>query len=87
MKKLKKFILVFAFVFALTPFIAGCNTNNNTNTTNNPITYTLTVLANNYTYGNVYGSGQYTKDEKVVICAVANDGYEFHSWSDGDTMQ
>ena len=48
-------------------------------------TYSLTVLSNNNTMGNVTGSGTYTHNTPVNITAQANYGYHFVSWNDGDT--
>ncbi len=44
--------------------------------------YTLTVLANNNSYGNVSGSGTYDYGTEVDIEAMPNDGCEFVEWAE-----
>ncbi len=48
-------------------------------------TYDLTLDVNNATMGTVTGSGTYRENETVTIEAVANEGYHFVEWSDGNT--
>ena len=47
--------------------------------------YTLTVVANNTTYGTVAGGGTYAVGTTVTISAEANYGYHFTQWQDGNT--
>ena len=49
-------------------------------------TYTLTINANDDYMGSVFGSGDYSDGESAVITAVANEGYHFAEWSDGNTQ-
>ena len=44
--------------------------------------YTLTLTGDG---GTVTGSGEYQEDTEVTLTATADDGYEFISWSDGNT--
>ncbi|MBO4739958.1 MAG: formylglycine-generating enzyme family protein [Bacteroidales bacterium] len=46
--------------------------------------YTITVEANNDLWGEVSGSGTYTKGTALQITATANKGYEFIQWNDGN---
>ena len=46
-------------------------------------TYTLTITAG--TGGTVNGGGTYAYNTKVTIKAIANSGYHFVKWSDGNT--
>lgn len=46
-------------------------------------TYTLTITAG--TGGTVSGGGTYAYNTKVTIKAIANSGYHFVKWSDGNT--
>lgn len=50
-----------------------------------PNQYTITVLANNDDWGTVSGSGTYAAGSNVTISAVANSGYRFVQWNDGNT--
>ncbi len=50
-----------------------------------PVMYTVTVEANDYTMGQVAGSGSYAYGSTVTIEARAFGGYRFAGWSDGDT--
>ena len=47
--------------------------------------YTLTVLANNSSYGSVSGGGTYYEGELASISATPASGYLFRRWNDGDT--
>ena len=47
--------------------------------------YTITVISANPSQGSVIGSGTYTEGAVVTIAAIANNGYLFGSWSDGNT--
>ena len=50
-----------------------------------PTQYTITVLANNDAWGTVTGGGTYNAGSTVTISAVANSGYRFVQWQDGNT--
>ena len=47
--------------------------------------YTITVRANNDTYGTVEGGGRYAEGTIITISATANNGYEFTEWNDHNT--
>ena len=47
--------------------------------------YTLTVVPNNSTMGAAHGGGQYLAGSTATITAVANTGYHFTQWNDGNT--
>ena len=46
--------------------------------------FDLTVVANNEAYGTATGGGSYAAGTEVELKAVANSGYKFKQWSDGD---
>lgn len=46
---------------------------------------TVTLVANDPTMGSVTGDGEYMDSSYVSISAVANEGYSFVVWSDGDS--
>ena len=46
---------------------------------------TLHLLVNDAEMGTVNGAGQYTEGQIVTISAVANYGYHFEQWNDGNT--
>jgi hypothetical protein len=48
-------------------------------------TYTINALSGNPNYGTVYGGGTYVVNTFVNLYAIAYEGYEFVSWSDGNT--
>jgi hypothetical protein len=48
-----------------------------------PVMYTLTVEANDYSMGQVTGGGSYAYGSEVTIEARAFGGYRFTGWSDG----
>ena len=48
-----------------------------------PVMYTLTVAANDYSMGQVTGGGSYAYGTEVTIEARAFGGYHFTGWSDG----
>jgi len=48
-------------------------------------TYTVTVSANDNTMGTAIGGGTYNYGTIISITAIANTGYHFVQWSDGDT--
>ncbi len=47
--------------------------------------YTITVISANPNRGTVTGGGTYPEGTVISIEAIANDGYEFASWSDDNT--
>ena len=52
----------------------------------NPVQqYTITVLANNDSWGHVTGGGTYNAGSTVTISAMAYNGYQFVQWNDGNT--
>ena len=50
-----------------------------------PISYTVSVLANYSTRGTVTGGGEYQYGSKATVTATPNEGYEFSGWSNGET--
>lgn len=48
-------------------------------------TYTITLQVNDAVMGTVTGGGSYLEGTTAHIAAVANEHYEFDSWSDGNT--
>ncbi|MCR4663990.1 MAG: leucine-rich repeat protein [Paludibacteraceae bacterium] len=53
--------------------------------TGDEVYYTLNLNVNSTGMGTVTGSGTYKKDSAATITAIANTGYEFSQWSDGNT--
>lgn len=49
-------------------------------------TYTVTLLSDNEEWGRVEGGGTYTTGTTITIRAIANTGYHFDHWSDGNTQ-
>ena len=47
--------------------------------------YTITVASNNSSYGSVSGGGTYEEGTRVILRAIANSGYRFVRWNDGNT--
>ena len=47
--------------------------------------YTVAVSASPTNGGTVSGSGQYTSGQQATLSAVANSGYKFSQWNDGNT--
>ena len=47
--------------------------------------YTITVKANNDTYGTVTGGGDYEENATATLTATPNAGYSFVKWDDGVT--
>lgn len=45
----------------------------------------VSLSTNNEGYGTVTGTGRYNDGQSVTISAIANFGYEFVQWSDGNT--
>ncbi len=84
-----KLSVVICLTMLISIIFCGCSNGSN-NTHKEVITeqtpnYTLTITSSNTNYGNVYGGGTYAENERITIYAVANDGYNFNSWSDGGT--
>ena len=48
------------------------------------IFFSLTLNSNNPDWGTVEGSGTYVYGTEVTITAIAHEGYDFVSWSDGN---
>jgi uncharacterized repeat protein (TIGR02543 family) len=48
--------------------------------------YTISVSANNPTYGSVSGGGTFMHFELVTVTATANASYNFVSWKEADTV-
>ena len=48
-----------------------------------PIKYVITAIANDEKLGIVYGGGEYAYNTYVSLMAVANDGAEFVTWTNG----
>lgn len=48
-------------------------------------TYTITVKANNDSYGSVTGSGTYNNKATATLTATPKTGYKFVQWNDGNT--
>ena len=47
--------------------------------------YKLVLTASDTLAGNVYGGGEFTYGVSTNIAAIANEGYAFINWSDGNT--
>ena len=47
--------------------------------------YTLTVTSADNQMGSVTGGGEYEAGTQATVTAVANSGYQFKQWSDGNT--
>lgn len=47
--------------------------------------YTVAVSASPTQGGTVSGGGQYTSGQQAMLSAVANSGYKFSRWNDGNT--
>lgn len=52
---------------------------------NGESTYTVTAKPNNADMGTVTGGGAYKKGETATLTAIANEGFHFVKWKDGDT--
>ena len=48
-------------------------------------TYNITVLSADESMGSVMGGGTYDEGSTIFIAALANDGYKFLKWQDGNT--
>ncbi len=66
-------LIVFGFFLFLT---TGCE--------DEPALYTLTVSVSPPDGGDAEGQGDYEEGEEVLLAAVANEGYEFISWTDAE---
>lgn len=85
MKKLSRLICIFCLIICSCFMLTACtNSTGNNNTPKN--TFTISVSANNDSYGTVYGQGTYTEDEHITFVAVANSGYKFVKWNDNSTQ-
>lgn len=72
----------------------GGNTTNNYNNRNTALlgvkpaptgnSFTVTVNANNSSYGSATGGRTYNAYDTATIMATTNEGYRFKQWSDGD---
>ena len=51
-----------------------------------PVSYQLTVTANDYLMGSVSGTGSYPYGSSVTVVAQPFDNFRFVQWSDGDTQ-
>lgn len=49
------------------------------------VKYTVTVNANDATYGTVTGGGEYVEGTEVTLTATPNAGYQFDNWNDNTT--
>ena len=47
--------------------------------------YTITVQSNNAEWGQVNGGGTFNEGTQIEISAIANPGYVFTGWNDGNT--
>lgn len=52
----------------------------------NTLTYTVSLLVNDYSMGTVTGDGQYEQGTTVTCAAVPYNGYHFERWSDNNTQ-
>ena len=49
-----------------------------------PVTYTLTLIASPEEGGEVTGAGEYEEGEEVLVNAIPNEGWVFVNWTDPD---
>jgi hypothetical protein len=49
-------------------------------------TYQVNLLSNDQTKGSVIGGGSYLQNTTISIGAIANQGYYFAQWNDGNTQ-
>ena len=50
------------------------------------VNHTITVSANPAEAGTVTGGGEFEETDEITVEAVANDGYEFVNWTEGETV-
>ena len=50
------------------------------------VNHTITVSANPAEAGTVTGGGEYEETDEITVKAVANEGYEFVNWTEGETV-
>ena len=50
------------------------------------VNHTITVAANPAEAGTVTGGGEYEETDEITVKAVANEGYEFVNWTEGETV-
>ena len=50
------------------------------------VNYTITVSANPAEAGTVTGGGEFEETDEITVKAVANEGYEFVNWTEGETV-
>ena len=78
MNKIKYFVVLLVMMVLSVPvLLTGC-------TGENVTTHRINVYTNDYNGGTLYGQGDYVSGEVITIAAVANTGYRFVEWSDGD---
>ena len=50
------------------------------------VSYVVTVSANPAEAGTVTGGGEFEETDEITVKAVANEGYEFVNWTEGETV-
>ena len=50
------------------------------------VNHTITVTANPAEAGTVTGGGEFEETDEITVKAVANEGYEFVNWTEGETV-
>ena len=50
------------------------------------VNHTITVFANPAEAGTVTGGGEFEETDEITVKAVANEGYEFVNWTEGETV-
>ena len=50
------------------------------------VNHTITVSANPAEAGTVTGGGEFEETDEITVKAVANEGYEFVNWTEGETV-
>ena len=50
------------------------------------VNHTITVSANPVEAGTVTGGGEFEETDEITVKAVANEGYEFVNWTEGETV-
>lgn len=51
-----------------------------------PVSYTITATSADASMGSVTGGGTYNAGSTVTLTAIANSGYHFTAWQDGNTQ-